>query len=798
MAKPNITDKYIERKNIGDFCTDVMQIYAANVKYMRFIPGCIDGLKPVERRVLFAMFLRKLFYNKPYTKSNVPIGEAILYHPHGDGSIYDSIVRMAQTWINNQTLIDGQGNFGTPSGDNNAAHRYTEVRMSLYAYKCFFEDFNLDIVDTKVSFLGELLEPEYLPSRYPNVLINNTFGIGYGVSTGLPTYNPKEVLELTINLLDDPEYENVTLIPDSPTWAQVVDDGQFKALSEEGKGQFRMRGEMEVDEVNNIIKIKSTPLQVTANKVEAALLELQDAGKINGILDFKDYAGRETDNPSGFEKRIILKKEVDPYALMDLMYKSNTVRMQVTIPINFKLIDDYADINFNIRSLILRWIEFRRDYKRRVYNNLIIEVKERQHILDTILMVFNGKNAERALKTIRESENKAEIIKFLIEAFPITTLQAAQLADMKLSAFSKDSIRNYIKEKQTIDEKVEKYDKIIRSSKKIDKIIKEELEEGIKLFGTPRRSQIITADGKRKIRDTDHIIVFTRQGLVKKLPREIESIGTINQGDYPIEIMTDISNLTDLLIFDEKGMISNLHVHLMNNSEISAGGEKLSNYCKVNGNITSIIRKPTAESIEQIKAPVYFIMVTANGIVKKTLVSRYTNIKNELAAMIIKEGDTLKSVKLMVGTKDILIYTNKGFGVRFSSDMVKETNRMSIGVKAIDLNSDEVVIGMDIINDKDTRIFSLTNRGTGKTSTLDNFQTMDRASKPLRITTLEDDEEVILIKTVKGKERFKVYMKNGIEEINIADVMELPRLSKGRKLVNVLKGNMIIDIKEVK
>jgi DNA gyrase subunit A len=789
----------IEVRSIGDMCMDVMQIYGANVKYMRYIPAIVDGLKPGERRIMYALFLKKFFHNKNHGKSGSAISETLLMHPHGDSPIYETITKLAQPWSNNEVLIDGQGSFGTPSGDSAAAHRYTEVRMSHYAWKCFFEDFNIDYVNTKLTYLGNEVEPEYLPSRYPNVLINNTFGIGYGVATGLPTYNLKEVLELTIKLLNDPDHDDITLIPDSPTWAHIVDEGQFKELSETGKGQFKMRGEIEVDEVNNVLIIRSTPLQVNGNKVKAAILDLQAKGKINGVLDFKDYADKETTSPSGFEIRVILKKEVDPYALREVLYTSNVVRMQTTIPINFKLIDDYQDFNFNVRSLIARWLEYRRDYKRRFYNHKIISAKERQHVLETILLIFTGKNAEKALNTIRSAESTMEIKAFLMDTFKITSLQAEKIADMKIAAFSKNSIKNYIEEKAKIDKNVEEYNKIIRSRKKIDKIIREELEEGIQLFGSDRRSQVITIDGKRQIRETEHVIVFTKDGLVKKLPKGVHGLGVINQGDYPNEILPNVSNLTELLIFVESGVVYRLPVHMIPNTELSSGGEKISKFCKITSDITSIIQKPSMDSLGQIWAPVYLIMVTANGIIKKTPMLNYMNIKNELSAMAIKEGDTLKTVKILAGDKDLLIYTNLGFGVRFPSDAVKETSRMTVGVKALALTDDEVVVGLDIINDKDTRIFSLTSKGTGKTSTLDNFQTMDRAKgKSLRIISLEDDEEVILIRTVKGKEKFRVFLKNSIEEINIADVPELPRLSKGKKLVPVAKGNNIIDIKEVK
>lgn len=786
-------DRNIEITNIGDLCTEDMKIFGANTNLMRHIPGLPDGLKPGERRILYAMYHGlKSRPNKNTIKVARITGEVIgKYHPHGDGPVFETLVKLSQPWNNIQPLITGQGNFGSQTGKPAAAARYIEAKLSKYAYKCFFEDFDINFVNTKVTFLGNELEPEYLPARYPNVMINNTFGIGYGVSTGLPTYNLREVLELTLRLMDDPDLEDVTLIPDSPTGAHIIDEGQFKEISETGKGKFKMRGHIEVDEENNELIIRSLPLQVASNNIKADLIALHSENKIQGIIGIDDDSG----STKGIKLHIRLKKEVDAVTIMHTIYTKT--QMEKTFPVNFKLIDDYQDSDYSIPALLNSWIDFRRETKRIEYNYKLIEAKERQHILDIILLVLTGENGEKSLKVIRKAESRDDIIQYLMKSFKITSLQASTIADMRMATFSKDGINRLKKEKDDIDAKVKKYDKIIRSNKKVDIIIREELEEGIALFGAPRKSKVITITGEEKIRKTNHVVVFTMNGFVKKLPEDVTTIGLINQGDYPIEIC-QVNNTTDLLIFDETGKISKLPVHGIPNSVLSSEGEKLSNYCTIQGKITSIVPKPTIEVLDKIKVPVYFVMVTKNGIIKKTSASNYTSIKNELLGLIVKDKDELKSVHLLTGDKDLLIYTNKGFGVRFSSGDIRETNRMSIGVKSIDLAKGECVIGMDIVNEKDKFLFVLTNKGTGKKCTLENFITMDRASKPLRIISLDSEEEVILIKTVKGTEKYKAYLKSSIEDINIENVMELPRLSKGRKLIGVRKGDVIIDIKEIK
>lgn len=784
-------DRHIISQDIGDLCTDAMKIFGANTNLMRHVPSLADGLKPGERRILYAM------YNDLHSKPNARTvkcakitGEVIgSYHPHGDASVYETLVKMSQYWNNLQPLIDGQGNFGSIKGAPAAAHRYTEARLSKYAYKCFFEDFDIKCVDSKMTYAGDRMEPEYLPARYPNALINNTFGIGYGISTGLPTYNLREVLELTLKLMEDPKYKDTTLIPDSPTGADIVDDGQFKEISNTGTGKFRMRGDIEIDTENNELIITSIPLQTSSDPILLSIVKLIKEGKLPGVVGIDDNTSTEV------EMHIILKKEADPYSIIQTIYTKTA--LEKTFPVNFKLVDDYQDYDYTIKSLLLDWIDFRRESKRIYFNRKMVEYKERQHILEILLYILNGTNAEKTLKVIRKAENSSEIVDFLMGEFKISSLQAKQISEMKLSAFSKDAVKRYKKEKDEIDNKVSKMDKIVRSSKKIDKIIKEELEEGIELFGEPRRSRVITVSGEDVIRDTNHVVVFTMNGMIKKLPEDVKTIGNIGSGDYPIEI-AHVSNTTDLMLFDESGKISKIPVHKMLNSVLDNTGDPLKNYATLNGALVSIIPKPTIETLEKIKVPVYFLMVTKKGIIKKTNAANYANLKNELLGMIIKEDDELQTVKLLAGDKDILVYTNKGYGIRFSSKEIRDTGRMSIGVKALDLSDGERVIGMDVVNKGDKFLFTLTNKGRGKKCTLDNFKTMDRAAKPLRITSIADDEEVIMIKTVKGNELFKAYLKNSIEDIQIAEVNELPRLSKGRKLIPVAKGEVIIDIKEVK
>ena len=341
-----------------------------------------------------------------------------------DAPINETLVKLAQKWNNIQCLVDGYGNFGNPAGDDAASGRYIEARLTYYAYKCFFEDFSEEIVDMKWNYLGNKKEPEYLPSRYPNVLINNTFGIGYGISTSICTYNLKEVLETTIELIDNPNIDDIVLYPDSPTGAYIVDQGQFPEISKVGKGKFKMRGVIEVDEDKNSLHIKSTPLLAFWNKIKTQVFTLLNDGKNNMMKDFIDHS-----DIGVMHYEIVLKKEVDPYSVMHMIYSKT--QMEKTFPVTFKLIEDYEDNDYSIKSILLTWIDFRRETKRRLYNHKLTKARERQHILEIMIFILNKDNAEKTIGLIKKSETKKDIISGLMKMYGISSLQATTISNMR-------------------------------------------------------------------------------------------------------------------------------------------------------------------------------------------------------------------------------------------------------------------------------------------------------------------------------------------------------------------------------
>jgi DNA gyrase subunit A len=615
--------------------------------------------------------------------------------------------------------------------------------------------------------------------------------MGYGIATSIPNYNFTEVCELTINLIKDNFYEPCILIPECATGCHIIDNGQFKEACDTGKGKFIMRGKIQIDEEVNMIRIMSVPFQVTEGDIKLNIIKLQDEKKVNGIIRIQD------DTTEGVvDLKLFLKKEVDAHEIVNVIYKKTL--MERTFGIQLKLIHDNQDFNYNLRELILEWVDIRREQKRRYYNQKLAKLKNREHMLEILLFISNKDNAEKTIGYIRKSENRKSAMEKLMSAYHITSLQAEVIADMRLAAFSKDSHKRYKEEKTEIEERVKELEHILSKANEMDNIIIEELKEGIQLFGTPRKSKIVVVqDDEKYIKDSNHLLVFTQKGYVKKLPHDSTNIGSLVNGDRPLEIIT-VNNRKDVMIFDETAKITKLTVCGLQNHEFNSDGERLSKYGTVVGNIVSVLVKPDIKYLESVNNNMSYLFLTRNGVIKKTSADKYVNVRNEIMGSIVKPNDKLIQVKSVIGDRDLVIYTNNGIALRFNSSDIKETGRMSMGISACNLEAGDYVIGMDIMADDDKYVMVLTNKGSGKKCTLDNFKRNNRNDPLLRLITLGEEEEICLARTVKGTELFKVFTKNTVEEIEVTDIPDLPRMSRGKKIIPLLKGNYIIDVKEVK
>lgn len=783
-------DKHLSQESIGDYNEQGVLRFSKNVNIMRLTPDLHDGLKVVHRRILYCLYKLKDTPNKKPMKSAKIIGDLIgQWHPHGDSAAYEAMINLSQHWKTPQPLIRFVGNKGNMQGDPYAGMRYTHSGLSFYAWKCFFEDFNIRALPTRPNFLETDVEPEYLPSRYPNILINPHFGIGVGASISTPSYNFNEVIEATKKLMNNPEAK-ILLIPDIPSGCDILEGGDFKEIFEEGRGKFIQRAEIEVDEDNNELTVYSLPLRVSVNTITKKIIDLHDDKVIPEFHKFED----DTTNDTGVQLTIKLRRGADVYAFRQLLYKKTS--LQDTFSSYITAVDDYREYDMGIRELLLRWIDDRREYKILYFNARYKDLQEKIHITKLLLSILsNKKDADRIVSTIRNAESDDEIRDFLMKAFKVTSLQAKAIADMKTSTFSKKGILKLELDLEDYEAEAKFVLPYTQANKEmIDAIILGELDEGAKLFGHERRSNIISLDGEISIQQSNHVLVMTANGKIKKLEADVDSIGAIESGDRPTNVL-EVNNQDNIMIFDQYGKVHKLPVHKIISHDIRSHGQDLKEYISLSGQVIGVHVMPKDGDVKWDNST--FVFITENGTIKKTHVNKFKDIRSELMGVILKDGDLVKDVLTISGDKRILVYTEKGFGGYFDSSEITETSRVSMGVKSIDMKPDDKISGISKFSGNEEYILVVTDNGKLKKCTLDAFPQINRAGKPLALVKTTDNILKFAI-PVFGDERVAFTQNEKMSEMAVSDIPDMPRMSTGKKLVGVKKGDSIIDVRILK
>ena len=777
----------IYKRNIAEACEEYNKIFGANKNLYRIIPSMQDGLKPVQRRFLYALYKGK--GRTQFIKMSKAASNTVDYHPHGDASIKDVGAKMASLQINNVVTVEGQGNFGSYKNSEAGAGRYIECRLSKYALKCFFEDFSTSNVDMKLAYTGDDYEPEVLPAKYPHALFNPQLsGIGYAFASNIPPFNVTEVLESTIKLIKDPK-ATICIAPDSPTGADIVDDGQFDQICETGVGTFTLRGSIEVDDINNTITITSIPLQTTIDAIIKKIVELREKRMFDEIKEIKDY----TKNKTGVKTIIYLESSANPYKTVEKLYNKNT-GLKKTYPVGLKMIDDYQDFDYGVKSFLLEWIEYRRDTVRSSYNSSLVKALEEQNINDVLLFVLNKDNAEKTIKMAKNSSNKEDFSKRLVKAYDINTQQANTIASMRIYAFNKDAYESYKVKKVELKEEIKRLEEILDDDDKIDEVIIKQLEEGIKLFGSPRKSKIVTDnDSKENVPDTDHIVALSKDGYIKKLPIKSKIVGQV--GETNTQYMTTrINNNESLLVFDSRGIVSEIPISSIPDMKVKDVGILLERYFSINGNIVSALVKPTEKELKRDR-DLFIVFLTKQGFVKKTLLSEFNNINGSMTAIKLPANDELVATEFVSDNtiKDMVIYTNCGNGIRRDINEFKTMKANARGVKQITMLGDEYCIGFDKINPEKKYIFYITSAGRVKITQTKYFPTMKRKDDVLSLINLENKETLVGIKSVKRDDSVIVYRKNNEPvTIELKDLKVSTRVAKAEKLIKTPKGDSVL------
>lgn len=786
-------------RSIGEVCRTYNQICGANKNLYRTIPSMIDGLKPGARRLMYILY--KSFPRKERNKVAEIAGRVLSIHPHGDSAVVETLVSLGQPFSNNACLIDGKGNYGSQMsmGDDHAAGRYIEARMSEYAWKCFFEDFEDSVVDFKMSFNGKTEEPVVLPAKYPHALFNGVLGIGYGLSSNIPPYNVAEVLNATIALIKNPKQE-IVLIPDSPTGCYVLDKGEFEKISKTGVGSYTMRAVTKIDDINNTITITNVPYAVGSNEIKDAIIAMRD-DKSNAwlkeqLMDIKD----RSNDKNGIMLILKLRPDANPQEFLERLYKKDS-KLEKSYPVNIKLIDDYTDYDYSITSFLKAWIAYRRENKQASYSAKLSKLLEQQHINDILLHILKGDNAERTLQLAKNSRTNKEFAERLIDMYSeirISHMQANAIAEMHIREFTKEAYEGFKAKRLELIEQIAHIENVLKDVSLIDADIIKELEDGIKRFGVPRKSKVLDMVGKKHIPKSNHVLAIGKNGICKKLPDGVSYTGNVG-GTVPgvQQMFISVNNRDSILLFDADGKVARVPVSVIPDCGIDDPGVPLSRYFTGMGELVDVIVEDAGMSAPD-DYQIFF--VTKNGYAKFTKLDKFDKVKNAATAIKLNDGDELVYTTLVKADKhkkdSMMIFTDKGNGIRISVSDIPEYGVATKGLKQVTLENDEVVAGASYVPAKAKLFLYVTNNGKLKLTEARYLPIMDRKSAPVNFLPLEGNEKLRLIKVVDEYDTDLVVYKKSSDPVwvPIKDIPILPRIAKAKKMVSVAKGDYVAGV----
>lgn len=790
--------------------------YSMSVIVSRALPDVRDGLKPVHRRVLYGMHQLGLVYNKPFKKSARIVGEVLgKFHPHGDSSVYDTMVRMAQPWSMRYPLVDKQGNFGSVDGDSPAAMRYTEARL-LRISEELLADITKETVDFAPNFDDSINEPTVLPAKLPNLLVNGASGIAVGMATNMLPHNLSEVVDGISATIDNPEIELEELMqyikaPDLPTGGIIYGRKGVRDAFETGRGKVVVRGRAEIEMAPNgkeTIIITEIPYQVNKSTLVAKIAEMMAIKKIPGIADVRDESDRR-----GMRIVVEVRRDSMGQVVLSQLYKYTALQTSYGVN-NVALVNGRPRL-LNLQEIINHFINFRIEVIVRRTKYDLRKAEERAHILEGLLVALD--NLDEVISLIRNSKNVEEARTGLMETFELSELQARAILDMrlqKLTGLERDKIKEEYAE---VQKKIAEYKAILASEELQRNIIKEELGEIKEKYGDDRRTDITNADGEISIedmiKDEEVVITISSLGYIKRTPiSEYRTQGRGGRGargtktrdtDF-IEHMFVATNHNYLLLFTEGGRCYWLRVFEIPEAAKNAGG-------RVIQNILSIPKEESIRAYIKIKdlndesfVENHFIMFcTKHGLVKKTAVSAFARPRNGgINAITINEGDQLLLARLTNGNKEIFLASRSGNAIRFDEQNVRAMGRTAAGVRGISLNGpDDEVVGMVRIEGEeknDYAILVVSEKGYGKRSLVEDYRLINRGGKGVRtLTVTEKNGPVIAMLAVQEQDDIMVTTKKGIIlRIAVSDVSIMGRATQGVRIIR-LEDDEIADVARV-
>ena len=800
--------KIIER-DIEDEMKTAYIDYAMSVIVSRALPDVRDGLKPVHRRILYTMYEDGLTSDKPYRKSATTVGDVLgRYHPHGDSSVYDAMVRMAQTFSLRYPLIDGHGNFGSIDGDGAAAYRYTEARMSKIA-EIMLTDIEKNTVDFMPNFDDRLQEPTVLPAKIPALLVNGSSGIAVGMATNIPPHNLTEVINGIIKIIDDDNVTDDQLMqiikgPDFPTGGMILGREAIKQAYTTGKGKITVRAEAEIEEMSNgrqKIIVTSLPYQVNKAKLIENIANLVKEKRIEGISELRD----ESDRENAVRIHIGLKKDANARVVLNQLYKNT--QMQDTFGVIMLALVDGQPRILTLRQCLDYYIDHRKGVILRRTQFELDKALARAHILEGLKIALD--NIDEVINIIRSSYDDAK--ERLMERFGLSDIQAQAILDMRLKTLSGLQREKIEEEYNELMKLIAHLREILGSEKLVFEIIKEELIEVKEKYGDERLTKIVAAEGEFNeedlIKEEQMVVALTHFGYIKRMPidtyrsqrrggKGISGIST-REEDFVKQIFTTSTHDT-VLFFSNKGKLYRLRGYEIPEAGRTAKGTAIVNLLSLDAGekISAVI------PISDFEDSKYLLMATKNGLIKKTPLQEYNSSrKTGLLAITLKDDDELIDVRLTDGQDNVVLVTEKGLCITFDEKDVRPVGRSAQGVLGIRLDEDDTVIGMEsIISDnKGVTLLAITENGFGKRTELDEYRVQNRGGRGVityKITPKTGN--IVGIRMTKEDDDVMLITNSGtIIRINVKDVSILGRATQGVKLMRTNENEKVVSIETV-
>ncbi|MDQ0245006.1 DNA gyrase subunit A [Bacillus fengqiuensis] len=782
--------------------------YAMSVIVSRALPDVRDGLKPVHRRILYAMNDLGMTADKAYKKSARIVGEVIgKYHPHGDSAVYDTMVRMAQDFSYRYMLVDGHGNFGSVDGDAAAAMRYTEARMSKISME-ILRDINKDTIDYQDNYDGSEKEPVVLPARFPNLLINGSSGIAVGMATNIPPHQLGEIIDGVLALSKDPDITISELMehipgPDFPTAGQILGRSGIRKAYETGRGSITLRAKVEIEEKSNgkqVIIVNELPYQVNKAKLIEKIAELARDKKIDGITDLRDESDR-----NGMRIVIEVRRDANANVLLNNLYKQTA--FQTSFGINMLALVEGQPKVLNLKQCLKYYLDHQIVVIRRRTEFELRKAEARAHILEGLRIALD--HLDEVISLIRSSQTTEIAKEGLMTKFSLSEKQAQAILDMRLQRLTGLEREKIEDEYQSLLKLIAELKAILADEEKVLEIIREELQEIKEKFNDERRTEIVTG-GIENIEDEDLIprqnivITLTHNGYIKRLPvstyrsqkrggRGIQGMNT-NEDDFVEQLLTTSTHDT-ILFFTNKGKVYRTKGYEIPEYSRTAKGLPIVNLLEVEKGewVNAII------PVEVFNEDSYLLFTTKKGISKRTTLSSFENIRTSgLIAVGLKEDDELISVRMTDGTKDVIIGTKQGMLIRFAEEDVRAMGRTATGVKGITLDEDDEVIGMEISEEQED-ILIVTRNGYGKRTPTSEYRLQSRGGKGLKTCNItEKNGTVVALKSVTSDDDIMVITVNGVLiRMSSQDISQMGRNTQGVKVIRLDESEYVSTVAKV-